>query len=81
VPLAGVPPDINAVGGALGAGEVLAARGAVLDGVLQPGDVGGRVPQRVRRRTAIRASGGHLACNFCIRSDQPLPVPATPWKP
>jgi hypothetical protein len=37
--------------------EVLAARRAVPDRVLQPRDVGGRVPQRVRRR-ALRLPVG-----------------------
>ena len=55
--LAEVPADLLAVGGALGAREVLVARRAVLDRVLQPPDIGRRVPQRVRRR-ALRLSGG-----------------------
>ena len=55
--LAEVPADLLAVGGALGAREVLVARRAVLDRVLQPPDIGRRVPQRVRRR-ALRLPGG-----------------------
>jgi hypothetical protein len=55
--LAEVPADLLAVGGALGAREVLVARRAVLDRVLQPPDVGLRVPQGVRRR-ALRLPGG-----------------------
>lgn len=58
--LAEVPADVLAVGGALGVREVLAARRAVPDRVLQPRDVGGRVPQRVRRR-ALRLPGGARA--------------------
>jgi hypothetical protein len=75
--IAEVPADVLAVGGALGVRKVFAPRRAVSDRVLQPRDVGGRVPQRVRRR-ALRLPGGARGCAARRRVRVPRAAPRPP---
>jgi hypothetical protein len=57
--------------------KVFAPRRAVPDRVLQPRDVGGRVPQRVRRR-ALRLPGGARGCAARRRVRVPRAAPRPP---